>query len=455
MPFYAKTRLRALFFVFLTTTVLFFWSGPLWAQVQTEMRLFSDSFLSPDFEATQKTNYQFVGAQLKTDPFTEDILKMDISGGVALGAPLLNYLNISEIYVQNRQSETETFYIGRKRMLWNELDGRWDLGVWEPLFKWNPLSPEHQGLTGLFWQVDKPFYTLTLFASPIFVPDQGPSFEIENGSFVRGNPWFRRPPESIRIWSEATAIDYRFDRPNESQVVIQNSFGMKLTFGDPQGLRTQLSYANKPANQLAVGYEGNLDVSKLKGAVDLQPQVFYHSLTGLDVTYRSDKFRMGLSSLLDRPNKDMTFESKWTHPVLQDALLVSPFVEWSNGSIGWSLQHLEVYGGKVSEKGDLADPKRAALMVRYPFQQAQQVAFIFNQTLGKKRRLLSKISLTHSEKNSFDLIRVSARLRLSGLWSLVGEAQLVRADMLTPENQNEIAQFVNNDRFMLGAAYVF
>lgn len=455
MPFYASSRLGTLFLSFFS--VLWVALCPLFAQaqVQTEMRLFSDSFISPDFEATQKTNYQFVGAQLKTDSFTSDPLKMDISGGVALGAPLLNYLNISEFYVQNRQNETESFYLGRKRMLWSELDARWDLGVWEPLFKWNPLSPEHQGLTGIFWQADKPFYTLMLFASPFYVPDQGPSFEIENGSFVRGNPWFRRPPESIRIWSEATGIDYHFERPNESQVVLQNSFGMKLTFGDPQSLRAQLSYSYKPVNQLALGYEGNLDVSKLKGAVELQPQVFYHSLTGMDVTYQWGPTRLGVSGLLDRPNKDLNFDQKWTHPIFQDALLVSPFLEWSSGSWGVNIQHLDIFGGKVEERGDLADPKRAALMVRYPFQQAQQISVMTNYLFPKNRRLLGKVSVIHSDRNNFDLVRLSTRMRLSGLWSVVGEMQLVKAGPVTAENQNEIAQFVNNDRFMLGAVYVF
>lgn len=426
-----------------------------WAQIQTEMKLFSDSFVSPDFEATQKTNYQFVGAQLKTDPFTEESLKMDISGGVAIGAPLLNYLDISELYLQNRQNETETFYFGRKRMLWSELDARWDLGVWEPLFKWNPLSPEHQGLSGLFWQVDKPFYTLMLFASPLYLPDQGPSFEIQDGSFVRGNPWFRRPPESIRIWSEATAIDYRFEKPSESQIVLQNSFGAKISFGDPLGWRFQMSYAYKPSNQLAIGYEGNLDVGKLKGAVDLQPQVFYHSLIGADVTYREGNFRWGLSGLVDRPNKDNTFEEKWTHPVFQDALLASPFVEWSSGDWSVSLQHLDIFGGKVTEEGELANPNRASLMTRYPFQQADQVSVMNQLPLGQGRRAMTKVSFTKSTKNDFELIRFSSRIRLSGLWSVVGEMQLVKAGSLTAENQNEIAQFVNNDRFMLGAAYVF
>lgn len=455
MPFYASSRWGTLFSFLCAMMLVMLCPQLLFAQVQTEMKLFSDSFISPDFEATQKNNYQFVGAQLKTDPFTEDAVKMDISGGVAMGAPLLNYLNISEFYIQNRQNETESFYLGRKRMLWSELDARWDLGVWEPLFKWNPLSPEHQGLSGIFWQADKPFYTLMLFASPFYLPDQGPSFEIENGSFVRGNPWFRRPPESIRIWSEATAIDYHFEKPNESQVVLQNSFGMKLSFGDPQSLRAQLSYAYKPANQLAIGYEGNLDVSKLKGAVELQPQVFYHSVTGLDLTYRQGNTRFGVSGLLDRPNKEMTFDDKWTHPIFQDALLVSPFVEWSSGRWGVSIQHLDIFGGKLEERGDLADSRRAPLMVRYPFQQAQQLSLMTNYSLPKNRRLVGKVSVTHSEKNDFDLIRLSTRLRLSNLWSVVGEMQLVKAGPANLENQNEIAQFVNNDRFMMGAAYVF
>lgn len=425
------------------------------AHVQTEMRLFSDSFISPTFEASERTNYQFVGAHIKSDPFTDDAFKMDISGGVAVGAPLLNYLNISEFYLQTRQSETETFFMGRKKMLWNELDSRWDLGVWEPLFKWNPLNAENQGLTGLFWQVDKPFYTLVLFASPFFIPDQGPSFEIENGEFVKGNPWFRRPPESIRMWQEATEINYTFERPSESQIVLQNSFGMKMSFGDPQGLRTQLGYTYKPANQLAIGYEGNLNMAELKGDVKLQPQVFYHSLAGGDVSYKWDRFRFGVSGMYDKPSQDDNFTEQWTHPVFEDAVLVSPFVEWTTGSFGVSLQHLNIFGGEVTEEGEMADSKRAPLMTRYPYQEATQLAVMGNFSFKRTTKLAAKVSYTHSEKNKFDLIRMSARLRLSNLWSFIGEMQMVKAEPSTKENQNEIAQFVNNDRMMLGAAYAF
>lgn len=430
-------------------------SGSSFTQVKTELRLMSDSFISPDFEATTKTNYQFVGAHLKTDPFADEILKMDVAGGVAMGAPLMNYLNIGELYTQTRLGDDASFYFGRKRMGWSELDSRWDLGLWEPVFKWNPLSPERQGLTGLFWQVDRPYYTLMLFASPLYIPDQGPSFELENGSFVKGNPWFRRPPDSIRIFEEATSIDYRFQMPDETKIVLQNSYGMKLSVGDPQNFRAQLSYAYKPVNQLAIGYQGSLDVAQQKGVVELQPQVFYHSVAGADVSYRYNNFRMGMNGILDRPSEDQIFEKEWTHPVFEQALLLSPYVEWSNSRWGITAQHLDILGGKVTEEGQWADPNRAPLMTRYPYSQAQQVAFMTNYGFGKNRRLISKLSWTHSEKNDFDLIRISARLRLSGLWSLMGEAQLVKAGPLTAENQNEIAQFVNNDRLMFGVGYVF
>lgn len=426
------------------------------AQIKTEMRVFSDSFISPTFEATQQTNYNFVGAELKTEAFSESPLKVDVSAGLAVGAPLLNYLNIPEFYVESRQSETETFYIGRKKMLWSELDAQWDLGVWEPLFKWNPLAPERQGLTGLFWQVDRPLYTVVLFASPLYIPDQGPSFEIDNGEFVKGNPWFRRPPDTIRIREEATDIEYGFERPNESQVVLQKSFGGKVSFGDPQGLRMQLSYIYKPINSLAVGYQGNLDLGQLKGNVQLQPQVYYHSLAGADFSYRFKRMRFGVSGILERPTKDDTFEADWTRPVYSDAFLLSPFIEMDWGRWAFNYQRLDIFGGKVTEEGELASADRAPLMARYPFRQANQVSILSNWNFSKVRRLLAKVSYTIPDNDSFQLIRFNARWRLSGLWSLMAEAQVVKAgEFATAADQNEIAQFENNDRFMMGAGYVF
>ncbi|WP_340596976.1 hypothetical protein [Bdellovibrio sp. GT3] len=424
------------------------------AQVRTEMKLFSDSFISPEFEATQKTNYQFIGAAIKTEPFSDANLRMDISGGVAMGAPLLNYLNISELYVQTRQSDSETFFIGRKKLLWSELDARWEMGVWEPLFKWNPLQAERQGLSGIFWQVQSKNASFTLFATPIYIPSQGPSFEIEGGDFVKGNPWFHQPPKSVRIWDEATEMQYNMNQPSTTEIVMQNSYGAKLAFGDPNGFKAQLSYLYKPDNTLAIGYQGSLDLSTLKGNVELRPQVFYHSLAGADVTYKMTNLRLGVSSVWDRPTKDKLIdEPDWTQPTFEDALLVSPFVEWDGGNWAVSLMRLDIYGGRVKEVG--ADLANEPLTNLYPFYQANQISFLNNFSLGKARRLISKVSFTQSDKNDFQLLRLNSRLRLTGDWTIFGEMQMLKAGSTTEDNRNELAQFANNDRLMVGAAYVF
>src|SRR5437868_15493991 len=75
------------------------------AQLRSDLRVFSDSFISPSFEATEKTNYQFAGMTLRSSPQSDDAIKMNIEGAVAFSAPPLNYLNSSEFYFQAKTSD--------------------------------------------------------------------------------------------------------------------------------------------------------------------------------------------------------------------------------------------------------------------------------------------------------------------------------------------------------------
>lgn len=457
--FEMKPMISRLFLIFLG---LLAGALPAQAELRSEMKLFSDSFISSAFESNQKTNYQFFGARLKTEETAAernggnpDVLRMDLSGGVAFGAPLLNYLNFSELYVQLPVAEEQSFTMGRKKLNWNDLDARWDLGVWEPVFKWNPLSPQRQGLVGLFWELERKNYGLTLFASPLYLPDEGPSFEIDNGEFVSGNPWFHRPPDSIHIFNETTKIEYNLQKPKESEVILQRSYGGKIRLGSADSLMFQVSQIYKPSNQLALGYDGVLDIPRDRGVVDLQPQVFYHSLTGADLTYRFMNWKYGVSGLYDRPDQKDVFDSKWTQPVFQNAVLVSAFVEAYFHSFKLYAQRLDISGGEVTEKGDLANPGRRPLMTRYPYRQANEVGVAGQYLFSRSRRLIAGVSYIRSDKNDFSLVKFNGRFRLSSMWSLYSEMQLIEAGPLTVSNQNDIAQFANNDRFLIGVAYVF
>jgi len=427
------------------------------AQINSEVSVFNDSFISSAFQAADKSNFQFIGTQFKSAPNSTDSFKMDVAAGLAVGSPLLNYINVSELYFESNQGNGQAFYIGRKKFDWSALDSRWNLGVFEPIFSWDPLTPSSQGLTGLFWQVEHPWWNILVFASPFYIPDQGPSFEVENGSFVKGNPWFRTPPSDINIFGQTTQIDYQYDKPNDASVVMQKSFGGKVGIGDTKdGLSAQASYIYKPANQLAIGYNGTLDIPSDAGVVTLLPEVYYHSLTGLDIKYQASRsVRMGISSLYDHPSQEQVFDSQWTYPVFQDAVLVSPYIDWASPIGIFSLQYLNISGGNVTEVGDLASNTRAALSDPYPYREAIQASFANKFYFGQNRILSSKLTYTISQLNKFSMIRLESRLHLSKIWSFFIDGQLVDAAPETFSNQNIIAEYANNDQLMIGVAYAF
>lgn len=441
---------------FIISSVLIFLSSTAaWGQVVSELELFSDSFVSSSFGATSKSDYQFFAASLRTDPAVESDFRMDVSGAVAFGAPLLNYLNASELYFYKDLGAQQKLKLGRAKFLWSELDARWDLGVWEPVFKWNPLSAERQGLSGLFWQSEKNGIEVTLFASALFLPDQGPSFDLENGKFVRGNPWFRRPPESVQIFNETTAIEYDFTRPNESDIVFRTSYGGRLLLGEQEKVRLSLSYLYKPMNQLALAYDGALNIPKDRGVITIVPDVFYHTLLGADVVANSGRFRYGASGTLDKPNNEKVFAPELTVPVFTKAFLATAFLEYDSGPFLISIQRMEIFGGEISEEGKLATADRRPLMTRYSFRQANEVSGVVRRSLGKSRRFEVRGSLMGSDRGDFSLVKMYGKLSVSQLWHVFGEVQLVDAAQVSAQNQNEIAQYANNDRFMLGVSYVF
>lgn len=445
---------RGLLLMAMCFSVLGFSQG--WAQVRSQAKLFNQSFLSPSFEGSNQNQYQFLGIHLKNEDHDNGIFQTDIEGAFAFGAPLLSYTKINEIYVQIPTGETQKLSIGRQKMNWSELDTRWNFGVWQPVFKWNPLSPESQGLFGLFWNFDTTWSSMSFFASPIYFPSQGPNFEInQNGEFVKGNPWFRRPPDSIKILDEVSKVEYTFDKPTESSVVLQSSYGAKFRVFNTEGSRIQFSLAYKPMNILGLGYDGVLDIAKDRGSVTIQPAVYYHSLMGLDMVWVQKFVKFGVSSIWEKPQKTPEFEPRWTYPEMDPSQIVSGFIDFDFRYVQFSLERLKVFGGDVNEVGDLASADRAAITTRYSFKEANRMSLKNVILVRKGRKILNQLALTQSALNQFQIVQLKSQMQFSSTWTVYGDLQLVKADELTRQNQNEIAQFANNDQLSLGVNYAF
>jgi hypothetical protein len=433
------------------------------ARFSPQLRLWDDSFISPDYDATAARDFGFIGLSLKTPADSKWLTKMDIDAAFAFGAPLLSYLNFKELYLDIPFAEGNTgqltgLQVGRKRSEWSAVDSRWNLGIWEPVFKWNPLTPESQGLTGLFLTFPWESVELEVMGSPLYLPDQGPSFQVsEDGQFERGNPWFHRPADTIRIWSETSKVEYNFQRPNESQVVLQRTYATRLRFKSDSYF-LQASYAFKPMNQLPLAYDGSLNIPKDRGVVDIVTSVQYHEVTGADLQWHNNRWKLGISGLRDKPFGTADFEEpeKWTRPVYHEAFVTSPYLDWNFASgLTARLQYLNITGGEVEELGPLASKDRPSITRRYPFTQAESVEIEYQGRSLIHRAWKSSLNYTLSQKNQFDMIRWRGLVQLSGLWNIFSEAMLVRAEPETFSNQNDISEFENHDRLLFGVGYVF
>ncbi len=428
-----------------------------------QMRLWNDSFISGDYEATAAKNFGFLGASLVTPKESTWLVKMDIDTAFAFNAPLLSYLNFKDTYFDVAFGDISAgpvprLQVGRKRSDWSQADQRWNLGVWEPVFKWNPLTPERQGLTGLFLLLPFENADLELMGSPFYLPTQGPNFQVsENGEFEKGSPYFIPPAESVHIFSQTSRVEYNLEKPNESQVVLQRSYATRLRV-KTDSFFIQGSYAFKPMNELPLAYNGLLDIARDRGVVDILTSVQYHEVTGADIEWHSKTFKLGVSGFRDKPfgKADFPNEEKWTRPVYKDAFATSPYFDL-NFAAGWvaKAQYLFITGGEVEEVGPLANPQRASITRRYPFSQAQSLEVEYQGRQYLRRPWQTSLNYTVSTKNQFDMLRWRGSVQLNRMWNMFSETLVVRAQTLTKENQNDISQFENHDRLLAGVAYVF
>jgi hypothetical protein len=430
---------------------------------RTEGRAWTDSFISPDYEATSGKTFSYLGGKLYNINEKEALFKMDVQGGFAFNAPLLSYINVSQLYFDipfevEGQPKPNALAIGRKKSEWSEVDSRWNLGIWEPVFKYNPLNPERQGLLGLFLNLPGENVDLELMGSPFYLPDQGPSFAVnEEGEFEKGNPWFQRPADSIKILSETSKVQYNLEKPNETEVVTQTVYAGRLR-AKLGGLSLQGSYAYKPMNQLPLAYTGTLNISKDRGVVDIKTSVQYHELMGADLKYENDIVTVGVSTLHDRPYREATFKNAedWNRPTFSEANLISPYIDLKFAK-GWLLkiQHIDIAGGEVTEVGPLATPNRAPITKRYPYQQAEDVEIGYQGKALIQRPWRTSVNYMFSQKNKFDLLKWRGQILLTKKWEVFTEALMVKADSENLERPSDFVEFQNHDRVLAGVGYVF
>lgn len=407
------------------------------------------SFVSQDYENTKSSNFGFFGASLKSYKSENDAFKMNLSGMYAVGHPVLSYLNLTEIYFSYDLDANSQIHIGRKTNIWSQVDERWNLGFFQPQFRWNSLSPESQGLTGFFWEKKTQDYSFMFFGSPIFIPDQGPGYELKNGQFESNNPWFQAPPQNILFQNQLLPIDYQIQNPNLSDVVFQTSFGLQLKYGKPSGFFADGALMYKPSHQVALGYKGVLVTDHVK--IDILPKTYYENLVSTDFGYKSDWGSVDLSVLYLRPNSP-DFDAIYNKPILFESTTFGPHLGLNmTDSLSLDLNGLITNGDEIIEVGPDANANRQPLTSKFLYSKAYEVAFKYKQIFNNQFKITSQLSWRAAEKNNLRILKSKNVIDIKGPWKFMLDLILVN----TSDEATNISSYRNLDQMWIGASYDF
>jgi len=418
------------------------------AEISSQLEVSNLNFISSDYTEDQEKSFVFIGADIKSENAENDVFKINLSGKYTAQNSVLSYFNLKEIYFTNRDnSSSSAIHIGRKLQTWSAADEKWNLGSYQPQFRWNPLDVESQGLFGIFYEKNFGQWSLNLFGTQVFIPDQGPNYEIKDGQFESSNPYFPPPPQDIIFQNIILPIDYNIIKPEVSEFAKQPSFGLKLEYQN-DFFEATFAGTYKPSNQFAFGYKGILVTNRVR--VDLQPKIYYEKLTSLDVATKWKGGKAGLGVIYTDPETP-TFDANYNSPVFESNTTVVPYIRFEFEPIDIEFSALNIEGGEIEETGPDASPDRQPLTQKYLYTRAYQFSLTSRSQWGDNLKILSSLQWREAEKNLLQTLKLKNIFDIVGPWKMTLDIFLVE----TSEEASPVSNYRNLDQVWAGASYEF
>lgn len=414
-------------------------------------------FVSENFSNTPSSNFSLVGVSLKSVQSENDFLKVNMTGAYAVGYPIMSHLNIKELFINSKfehsPTTTSQILLGRRLHLWSDADQEWNLGGFQPQFRWNPINPIHQGLTGLFWQMKSSNWGFLVFGSPVFIPDQGASYEVKNGQFQNTSPWFKNPPQNLHLYGENLPIEYDVQAPPLSDIVYQQSYGVQFELEGDQGFYSRLSGQYRPSHQMALGYQASV-ISAVSVQVEVQPKTYYENVIGLDFGFKNKSHHAYLSLIQNRP-QEVEFAADFTKPKVSESNVASVGyelqTEFKTFELRTSASYLKIEGAEVKDQGIDAASARGSLSWKYLYSEAARLAVSGKYFATKNLILTSTATWTQGLATPYKQLDLSNRIDWRGPWYFNLDLFLISSE----DEKSPTYVFKDLDQVWLGAGYEF
>jgi len=425
----------------------------------------SISFINTHFQNPETRTIHYLEARLFRQPQdAQSIFGFDLQGQWASNQKELSHFTLSELYLKQKVTGTGfTFFLGRHKSSWSLLDDQWKVGAFQPIYKVDALNPRSQGLTGLFMNFKGANWELELFGTSLFLPDQGPQVEAQNGHFVKRDTWVYYPPSEVKVNGVLTPIDYNIDQPTPREVVNQKGWGFNAQWGNIQeeGLAARMGWAYKPMNQMLLGLNGFMvleeETLSAENHLDIQlrPEVGYHNVRSMDLTYKFKQFLFTAGILDDVPQKK-EFAAKWTYQNHTPSQLRGAGVQFLAEN-GWTtgLSYLEKLGGHSQVFGPEKDLVGDYFPERYSFEELIKVEISYHKNFNSRYGYEFTGEWRKELKEGSELASLQGALLIGSLWKTYLGLDLLRSENKVPSKKDFLEANLSNDRVYGGLQYVF
>lgn len=425
-----------------------------YAHILTSLNLDAIHFISSDYGNTETKTFSFLGLSLKTasdGSAMPSVFNLNIDAKYSPGQPVLNYVNVKEIYFLQSAEQVNIIY-GRSLTPWSGLDEAWNLGLFQPQFRWNSLNPSSQGLVGIFLNNSEhrgaQNFSFLIFGSPVFLPDQGPSYELKGGEFQSSNPWFNPPPQNIEFNGQLLRIDYSVNVPKTSDVLFQSVYGAQLGYTFDSGYFIKAAYMSTPSHQIALTYKAVLVADRVK--VDIVPVIYRENNCSLDMGYQESRGGIKLNILANQPQM-IGHELNYNYPEIKSSVAWGPEAHLNMDYFKLSAGGILVEGGETVDHGPDAGQLSQSLTSKYLFKSAYRLGLGFEHFFSRHLFYGFKTTWTDSTQSVMKTLKIRNSIDLYRTWKFYLDIIMVE----TSDDVNNVSHLRNLDQAWIGASYEF
>ena len=217
-------------------------------------------YTSPPSLKTQLRDYVLLNWDQRMDfhkgPF---YFSSHVQAEYSLDQSKIFYFNIPELYLFYRYDLQKPLYhiqsielsVGRKVKVWSLADEYWDMGLWNPLSRWNPIHPETNGLIGSLLSLLSNQWSFDFFLGALYLPNQEAQLFEKNEEISSRSRWFNPLPNQVDALD--IDIDYLKHNPFIFDILFQQSYLLSFkTWSETPTTYYWMkwSIADKPVNHL-------------------------------------------------------------------------------------------------------------------------------------------------------------------------------------------------------------